>query len=256
MATTFVTERIEVGGLDFWLDGNSKVTAGNGTFGEPRPNAFSLVQVEDCPGSTAACREACYVHRLEKAEAEVHAKYRVNSRNLRALLPYPHPLAELAEALGEWIRDNAAGGFRWHVSGDVVDGRHAGVVWAAAYKSPGVRHWIYTRTFGHVRLLLGLPNLEVNISADRDNYPEARRLADEYGLRVCYLTLDGTVPPDLRDDDVIFPHHALRGLDLPDPLDTPFWRGLTPYQRGLVCPADYLGQSERRRCGPCARCLG
>jgi hypothetical protein len=33
-----------------WLDGNGKITWRNGTLDDPSPNAFSIVQIEDCPG--------------------------------------------------------------------------------------------------------------------------------------------------------------------------------------------------------------
>ena len=52
MNTNFVHKKISYNGLDFYFDGNSKISASNGTFDEPAPNAFSVVQISDCPGST------------------------------------------------------------------------------------------------------------------------------------------------------------------------------------------------------------
>lgn len=63
-ATAFCGHKLTIPGLDdghhLWLDGNGKITAGNGTLDDPKPNAFSLVEIEDCPGSTPSCRTACY----------------------------------------------------------------------------------------------------------------------------------------------------------------------------------------------------
>ena len=69
--TAFCAERVGGPGGFLWIDGNGKITAGNGTLEEPKPNAFSLVQVEDCPGATSSCKTACYVHNLQ----EIRARY-------------------------------------------------------------------------------------------------------------------------------------------------------------------------------------
>jgi hypothetical protein len=119
--------------------------------------------------------------------------------------------------------------------------------------SPSVAHWIYTRSFGMMTPLLDVSttaggNLALNLSADAENYERARALANGYGLRVCYMTLDGVVPPDLRKGDVIFPDYKFRN-------DRVWFESLPPHQRAMVCPVDFYGKNERIRCGPCRRCL-
>lgn len=82
--------------LSFFVDGNSKITVGNGTYAEPRPNAFSLpaASVElgggtratpACPGSTEICRGSCYVKGLAKHAPELYAAYKANDHVLRLL---------------------------------------------------------------------------------------------------------------------------------------------------------------------------
>jgi hypothetical protein len=76
------------------------------------------------------------------------------------------------------------------------------------------------------------------------------------GARVTYLVDgEGRTPHYLPDGSVLFPDYALRGRHRRDPLEAWWWRGLSPRERTMVCPADYFGQSEAHRCGPCKKCL-
>jgi len=248
--TAFVKAQITgPGGHHLWIDGNQKITAGNGTFASPRPNAFSLVQVKDCPGSTPACRASCYVHNLEKHAPAIHRLYAHNSRTIRMILDGLRCSSlDWARTMADWITANCAGGFRWHVSGDVFSEAYAQWIVQVCRRSPGVRHWIYTRSFDLVEELNQATNLVVNLSADADNYDAAERLAAETGLRVCYMTTNGTVPGSLQPGDVIFPDYSLRGNET--------WRrGLPLAERRMICPVDFFGKSESIRCGVCRKCM-
>lgn len=268
-STAFCAVEVEVGpGLTLWLDGNGKITAGNGTLKDPKPNALSLPAGNSderraaghCPGSTSICRASCYVHGLEKHASETYALYEHNAATLAKILATPKNCGEgedldalrmaTADALGDWIAENAKGGFRWHVSGDVESMRHAFWITDVCASSPDVRHWIYTRSFRWVDVLVEAPNLTVNLSADADNYEDARWYAREYDLRLCYLSHDGYVPADLPTGSVIFPDYAFRGG-----VGTPWFDGLPAAQKKMVCPVDGLGKSEERRCGPCSKCI-
>lgn len=265
--TAFCAERVE-GPDGLWLnvDGNGKIARDNGDLDNPRPNAFSLVQIEDCPGSTPTCRAGCYVHGLEKHAADTHALYRENSRTIRAILDEDRAASDWAMRLAHWISQSTTS-FRWHVSGDVFSTAYAEWIADVCRESPGVEHWAYTRSFEHADPLLRVAtlfggNLALNLSADADNYDEAVAFRDRagfvdsaggpQGLRLCYYTRDGVVPSDLPEGSVIFPDYSLRA----GAADGPAWFAqLPPEQRAMVCPVDYHGKSERRRCGPCARCL-
>lgn len=254
--------------IGFFLDGNSKITASNGTYADPKPNAFSLpaASVEGpipdpfaapaCPGSTSICRSSCYVKGLAKHAPVVYSEYLENLKALEVVLADGCQTAlanAAAEILARWIGENAPGGFRWHVSGDVLNVDHA--VWIAdvCERVPDVRFWIYTRTLDAVGYLM-TPNLAVNISADRENYEAARAVAELYGARICYLSDDGQVPR-LPPGSVIFPDYALRGRDLAEPTSSYWWQSLTQAERAMVCPTDFFGQSEAHRCGPCRKCF-
>lgn len=253
-------------GLEFWIDGNGKVTRGNGTFAEPRPNAFSLpaASVDDpyshvggraCPGSTPACRASCYVRGLARAQPALYARYQSNADALAIALSTEQGFCFSAMRLAAWIEDNAAGGFRWHVSGDVLHARHAEWIVEVCSLAPSVPFWIYTRTLDCVAALTRADNLAVNVSADVDNFIDARAIALRYGARLCYLVENAAPIPALPGGSVIFPDYALRGRDLEVPTDAPWWQSLTHEQRVQVCPADFGGQSESARCGPCRKCL-
>lgn len=258
--TAFCAEKIEGSdGRYLWIDGNGKITAGNGTLKDPRPNAFSLIQIADCPYRTSLCERACYVHGLEKHAPETHALYVHNSKTIREILREPIP-AIWALQMANWIVDNCPSGFRWHVSGDIFSHQYAWWIGRVCYFSPDVHHWIYTRSVAHLDPLKDIENLTVNLSADAENYAVMRRAARDYGFRLCYLTTDGAIPRDMERSDVIFPDYLLRGKKpIPhlDPVGIAFkwWDGLDIYHQRMVCPVDMFGKSEALRCGPCNKCL-
>lgn len=280
-STAFVATKLEGppdSGHYLWLDGNQKITAGNGTYEDPKPNAFSLVQIESCPMSTPTCRASCYVHGLEAAAKTTHDLYVHNWRTIREIFAEVDDAGQLigynanqpagrwwARKLGAWIAENAAGGFRWHVSGDLFDPTYAWWVARVAECSPNVRHWIYTRSHPFSAAFVGVPNVTVNYSVDHDNYAAALPYAAAHAaigapVRLCYMvTGDGEVPADLPAGSVIFPDYALRGARGGSPAQqrasSPWWQSLTGEQRRMVCPVDFYSKSENNRCGPCRKCI-
>ncbi len=260
-ATNFCVAEVHVGqALTLVLDGNSKITRGNGTYAEPRPNALSLPAASvlstypgpaprACPGSTPICRASCYVKGLAQHEPAVYARYEQNAEVLATCLKNEALFYDSAEALGDWIARHAEHGFRWHVSGDVWNEQHAHWIATVCGCASHVPFWIYTRTLDVVPVLARTQNLAVNVSADVDNYSQARDAALRYGVRVCYLAEGGPLPDDLPHGSVIFPNYALRGAD------GAWFQGLLPEQRRAVCPTDLGGQSEAHRCGPCRKCF-
>jgi len=249
--TLFCAERIDgADGTTLWIDGNQKVTAGNGSYAEPRPNAFSILQVSDCPFRTPTCEAGCYVQNIEAGAPETHRLYRSNSATIRRILDGGSGLSGgWAARVAGYIIRNCAGGFRWHVSGDLFSLEYAEWVAKVVRYSPGVPHWIYTRSFPWIEPLLGRPNLSLNLSCDRDNYWLARRYAEAHGLRLCFMTSDGELPDDLPKGSVVFPDYALRGIE------GEWWAGLDQARRRMVCPVDLVGKSRAVRCGPCKKCL-
>jgi hypothetical protein len=271
--TAFCATKLEGPGGHLWLDGNGKITAGNGTLAEPKPNALSLLpgnteeRRSECPGSTAICRASCYVHGLEKHAGDTFALYEHNTRTLRGITD-PDPSTprdwarfyDWAAGLANWATEHARGGFRWHVSGDVYSDAHAYWIMHVAMWSPSVTHWIYTRTFEHAWRLADLENLSLNLSADDENY--ARALAFQRShprSRICYLSHDGKVPANLPEGSVVFPDYAYRATVGTTPAakrdHSPFYQALTSSQRRGLCPVDFYGKSEQNRCGPCSKCI-
>lgn len=260
-STDFVSDEI-VGpdGVKLYIDGNSKISG----YSAPKPNAFSLVQIEDCPMSTPTCRASCYVHGLEANAKSVHDLYRHNSRIIREILASPF-VAQWALIMATWIRENAPEiGFRWHVSGDLFSAEYAGFVAAVMAASPTVRHWIYTRSFPFTAAFVGLKNVSVNYSVDRDNLADAMiyynaHAANGAPVRLCYLvTADGEAP-ELPAGSVLFPDYGLRGARNTSPADarasSAWYQSLTGEQRKQICPTDFYGKSEGTVCGRCTKCM-
>lgn len=251
--TAFTQHKIPLwGDLSFTIDGNSKITCEDGSYDQPVPNAFSLPHIATCPDSTAACRSSCYVHGLQKHAPEVYRSYMDNERAVHSVLR-SRPI-EGAQLLAGYIAENCTR-FRWHVSGDVFNREYAEWIVSVCEMAPGTKFWIYTRSLGEMRTLDDAHNLEVNISADSDNWALASAVAHKTGCRLCYMS-QGEAPPPLPPGSVIFPDYPVRGRELDRPTEHPWWLYRTPYERRMVCPADFFGQSEQHRCGPCAKCLG
>ena len=262
--TAFCSARVEVAdGVYLTVDGNSKITAGNGTFTKPKPNAFSLPSPDTCVGATTACRKACYTRGLRANAPELAQAYCENLAVVRNTLALPAANRNAAVArFANWIEAHCLGGFRWHVSGDFFSREYAAWVADVCWASRHVRHWVYTRALCYVDELVGVPNLVVNVSADLDNYTRARRTADHSGCRLCYFARAGeAIPTDLRPGDVIFPDYPLRlRLGGETPEAAAWWNALSLADKRRVCPADMWGQSETRRCtvpgayAGCTRC--
>lgn len=242
------TEVLLDAGIKFYVDGNSKVTRDNGTYSEPKPNAFSLPHILSCPNATPTCAGSCYVHGLRKATPDIWNKYKDNFETISKLGNSP----KIAKQFGEWIKENCSGGFRWHVAGDVFAKWYWYWLADVSYYAQ-VPCWIYTRSFERIG---NIPkNLIVNLSADRDNYKEALDFYKATGLRICYLSSTGEVPEDLPKGSVIFPDYELRGRSLDEPTTAPWWQSLSTDNKKKVCPADFFGQNEHHRCGVCKKCL-
>lgn len=256
MSTSYVfTEVGIVNDLSLYIDGNSKITVQNGSYDNPKPNALSLPHISTCPGSTNECRASCYVYGLQNNAPEVYSKYMQNERVIHRILMSDYSAKISATTLGAWISENCKYGFRWHVSGDVMYDRHAQWI-VDVVNASNVLNWIYTRSLELVPILTRAEKLVVNVSADSDNYYLARKVALENKTRICYLTRDGSIPSDLiYNDSVVFPDYNLRGRDLENPTESKWWQSLTLPERRSVCPADFFGQSEHHRCGPCNKCL-
>jgi len=260
MVTKFSLAEIDVTMPDnkrvvFYFDGNGKITRDNSSFVNPIANAFSLVQIEDCPFATPICKSVCYVHGLEKAEKEIHAAYRHNSRVIREVLTQSNYREFAIQAFAEYIYKNAPRGFRWHVAGDIFSVDYSQFICDVCVLVPAIPFWIYTRSFAYIEPLFEAKNLIVNLSTDKNNWQEALGVHERFGFRLCYLTVEGEVPDDLPDGSVIFPSYELRGRKLHEPKQAWWWQTLDARQREMVCPADFFGQSETWRCGPCKKCL-
>lgn len=269
--TAFASAPLSAGGITVWFDGNQKIYRDNGTWEAPGPNAFSIANAVDCPQSTPTCRASCYVNELAKAAPDLHALYRQNSAAIREIIATREVADAWAMEFAAWIREHAPGGFRWHVSGDVWSREYASWIADVCRETPEVPHWIYTRSFDLIGPLVEVAtvrggNLALNLSADKDNYHEARvarfafappRALPEEQLRICYLveSSDPGVPEDLPDGSVLFPDYDLRPRGVEDPTKHPFWASLDQRQRRMMCVVDSFGKSESRRCGPCGACL-
>jgi hypothetical protein len=242
MSTQFIYQTLALfADRELHLDGNSKIS-GN----PPVPNALSLPAPLTCPGSTPTCRAACYASSAATSiPKDLAERYTDNLVAVQWALA--HAIGVTARHLGDWIRHHCQQvGFRWHVSGDVFSADYAHWIALVCSWSPGVQHWIYTRSFQLAPLLRGVENLAVNLSADADNLAAARDCAASTGFRLTYLWR-GEPLPTLPRGTVVFPGYGQRkrdGAPLP----------LAPH-RAMICPGDYYSQRAGLVCGAsCTKC--
>ena len=271
MSVSFTTKQLEFdSGQYIWLDGNQKISGWEPVVA----NAFSIPEIQNCPYRTPTCEKACYVHGLKKYSTETYQRYQHNERVLRNMTidektwaydPGETLRYRLAVALSKYIKKNCLeSGFRWHVSGDIFSDRHEEWIATVVSMSKPVKHWIYTRSFPLLHYLPREPNLKLNLSADRDNYWLARRKWEEIKdaparPQIAFMAVeDGYVPEDLPEGSVVFPDYSLRERAVSPALGrtgSEWYQSLRPEARAGVCPVDFHGVREDRRCGPCRKCL-
>jgi len=197
-----------------------------------------------CPGATAAC-QGCYAANLETAYSNLRA---LVSRNLATV---EHALecggigtaaALLVALVNRSVEQQrnahvARPSFRWHQDGDIFSERYARAIRRAILETPGVDHWIYTRTLGAVRLLQGTPGLRLYVSVDRHNWRQAARVAARWGAPVAIL--EDTLEDGLRLLDLV------RDVEpsIPDAVPCP---ATDRWQRDGIGPAHLVGMTGRR----------
>jgi len=258
METKYAFERHVVETSVIHFDGNSKSTWHNGTHEEPQPNSLSFTQIDSCPYATTICMDLCYVNESQDEQPELHKIFADNYYTIRQeLLPkYAQGSIAGVKSIANWIIKNSPGGFRWHNSGDVFSRTYAEFIRDVCVASSDIPHVIFTRSFPFLTPLMEAPNLAVNLSGDTANWEQAKTMARRTGARLTYLAHEVDLPTGLPEEGaVIFPDYILRGRDLIDPTSKLWWQGLELNQRKMVCPADFFGQDEKRRCGPCNLCL-
>lgn len=166
------------------------------------PNAFPLPAgpVESggaCPGFTRACKD-CYGAGLERYPGFQNGAV-ANLAALRELYECAgfgavvSALVEVVNRSGDLQRvaGVARPVFRWHSDGDIFSPWYARAIRRAMVATPGVDHWLYTRSLSLVRYLMPVvDNARVYLSADRYNVDAVARLAKRYGLPVAMLADD------------------------------------------------------------------
>lgn len=150
-----------------------------------------------CSGATSACRD-CYGAGIEARSPQYARLVSANLANLQHLYECGGRRAVVG-ALVEVVRHSesqqralgvASPVFRWHSDGDIFAEWYARAIRQVVEQTDSVDHWIYTRTLGAVRHLVGARNFRVFVSADRFNVVQASRVAGRYGVGLAMLATD------------------------------------------------------------------
>lgn len=166
-------------------------------------NAFALPAGHpsdggSCPGVTSECAN-CYAAGLESWAPGFRRGVSANLDGLRHLYACGGDRA-VRRAFVDVVRASehaqrsagvASPVFRWHSDGDIFASWYASAIRAVCRDTPGVDHWLYTRSLSLVRYLMPCPpNLRAYVSADRDNWRKASQVAERYGLPLAVLADD------------------------------------------------------------------
>lgn len=159
---------------------------GANSFGLPSGKAFS------CPGQTGFCEKICYAGKLERLYKGVSAILLSNWDALQG-----KTVEEMESLLFEMLSEfdaerndaiakgkKATADFRIHWDGDFFSRDYA-MAWANVIKRfPHITFWVYTRSFyapvNVIDIIADIPNLNVYLSADKDNIQTANAIASEY----------------------------------------------------------------------------
>lgn len=156
-----------------------------------------------CDGATDYCLQYCYASAMERRFSAFASGALANLETLQHVYGCAggHGLrvglrALVGHAVDHMVRDGIAPTFRWHSDGDCWLGdRASSEAYARAIRavsaefgaSHGLRAWIYTRSLGRVRHLVGSEHLAVYVSGDPDNIGRAVDVADRWGARLAIL---------------------------------------------------------------------
>lgn len=156
----------------------SAVGSGNEKLGS-RIGTFSLPAIHTCHlGSTETCRSRCYADSGHFVGTNVQRRYSLNLAFTRR----PDFVAKMLARIQKKERT----AFRWHVAGDLYSVEYAVKLAAVMLACPKLPMFIYTRTWRNenmrpvLRLMAGLPNVQLWLSCDQDtgepvDIPGARR---------------------------------------------------------------------------------
>lgn len=147
-------------------------------------NAFGLTAGVTCPGMTGICGNVCYASAIERYPT---VKGLVG-RNTTALMQATQQEMRtmLSDAVGQYVTDHQRRSpgtpmiFRIHWDGDFFSPEYAQAWRDVALAHPHVAFWAYTRNPDAVPHLLGVPNLALYFSADRDNWDIAVTMRQQY----------------------------------------------------------------------------
>ncbi len=154
------------------------------TFGLPSGKSFS------CPNATSVCEKICYAGKLEKIFKGTRELLLANWDAVQN-----KSVNELQQMIQFMIQDfkydcdkyNAEKLFRIHWDGDFFSEDYT-KAWRRVIKhNKDVQFWVYTRVPSAVEMLTGIKNLSLYFSADKDNVDEAKRLRQDYDVKLAWL---------------------------------------------------------------------
>lgn len=220
--------------------------------------AFSLSNIDTCPGATALCKSLCYVGYGNMAYPK-NRQIRDN-RTLWVMRNMP----QFAALMVQEISRLGLKTLRIHDSGDFFSPTYVRTWIDIASQCPDVKFWFYTRSYTvapiatELRRLASLPNVAGWLSVDHENIALANMevLNTAWrGMAIMQLPEDNAMITDVRarlpkSRIIIFPTHVPGGN---------IKKGLVIESKSRVCPAITKSlhgyTAENPACIKCKMCL-
>lgn len=164
-------------------------------------NAIGTLAGKTCKTATKFCLSICYAIKTEAFYPLSKALVGRNTDRMRSgnlIEKYQGAVDEYRKqmklALKRKLPFEPKNLFRHHWDGDIDSFNEARAIRAVSVKNPDIKFWIYTRRFDLAPSLLGVPNLQVYLSVDPDNWEEVPRnwVRDGGMLALCATTWDET----------------------------------------------------------------
>jgi hypothetical protein len=140
-------------------------------------NTIGTLAGTTCAMATEFCLSICYAFRVEAFYPNAKALVGRNTDRMRSgnlIEGYQGAIDEYRKQMKLVMKRKLPfepkNLFRHHYDGDIDSFNEARAIRAVAVKNPDIIQWIYTRRFDLAPSLLGVPNLKVYLSVDKDNW--------------------------------------------------------------------------------------
>ena len=162
-------------------NGNARIA---NSFGLPAGKAYS------CPSATSVCEKICYAGKLEKIYKGTRENL-LHNFNALSNATFDEMVKMLDAMISEFENECDKWGapklFRIHWDGDFFNQTYTLAWYDVILTHSETRFWVYTRVESAAKTLVNASNLSLYFSTDSENIATAKRLNEEFGIKLALL---------------------------------------------------------------------